>query len=102
MRIRLKSCDLLDLARLYRNDAASDRRQAEVMTRTTQSQMFIDHAIAKTKRAEKLESLARLGEEFVLVPLTPFNGGPPTLKVVGGKPRVNSNNSNPVPTKRRA
>ena len=87
MRIRLKSCDLLDLARLYRNDAASDRRQAEVMTRTTQSQMFIDHAIAKTKRAEKLEALAQLGEEFVLVPLAPFNGGPPSLKVVGGKPR---------------
>ena len=87
MRIRLKSCDLLDLARLYRGDAAADRRRAEDMRHTTQSEMFIDFAIKKAKRAQKLEALARLGEEFVIVPLAPFNGGPPSLKVVGGKRR---------------
>ena len=102
MRIRLKSCDLLDLARLYRNDAASDRRQAEAMSRTTQQEQFIGFAIAKTKRAEKLEALARLGEEFVIVPLAPFNGGPPQLKVVGGKARASTTCSTSQPSKRQA
>lgn len=101
MRIRLKSCDLLDLARLYRNDAAADRRQAEAMSRTTQQEQFIGFAVAKTRRAEKLEALARLGEEFVIVPLAPFNGGPPQLKVVGGRSRTPISDSR-QPTKRRA
>jgi len=101
MRIRLKSCDLLDLARLYRSDAAADRLRADAISHTTYANTHIEIAIQKTKRAEKLESLARLGQEFVIVPLTPFNGGPPALKIVGAKPRT-AQKGMPNPAKRRA
>lgn len=84
MRLRLKASDLIELAGIYRQSAASDRRQSEELRATTQAQLFIQLAAKKTARAEKLEALAKLGEEFLLVPAAPFNGGPPSLMVVGG------------------
>lgn len=84
MRLRLKACDLLELAGIYRHSANEERRRAEDMRQSTQAYLFIEAAARKTARAEKLEALAKLGDEFLLVPAAPFNGGPPSLMVVGG------------------
>lgn len=73
MRIRLKKHDLLDLARLYRAASApGDRRQAADMAHTTQEGFFIEAALRKIQRAEKLEYLAAQAEDFILM-----TGGPP-------------------------
>ena len=84
MRIRFKSHDLSELAQLYRGAAAAERRRAEGMQTSSQAPFFIKQAIRLAERADKLESLSRLAEEFILQPATPFNGGPPALLVVGG------------------
>ena len=84
MRIRFKKSDLLDLARLYRGAAANERRRAEDMRNSTQVHLFIDQAKRNDARAQKLDRLAGLAEDFILMPAEPFNGGPPSLLVVGG------------------
>ena len=84
MRIRFKSQDLSELARLYGGAAAAERRRAEEMQTSSQAPFFIKQAIRLAERADKFEGLARLAEEFILQPATPFNGGPPSLLVVDG------------------
>lgn len=84
MRLRLTKTDLLELARLYRGAAAEARRRAETMERSTQTHLFIDQAMKSEQRAKTLENLAARAEDFVLMPTQPFNGGPPSLMVVGG------------------
>jgi len=54
------------------------------MQTSSQAPFFIKQAIRLAERADKLESLSRVAEEFILQPATPFNGGPPSLLVVGG------------------
>lgn len=45
---------------------------------------YIEQAKVATARAEKLERMAKLSDEFILMPAAPFDGGPPSLLIVGG------------------
>jgi len=62
------SQDPLELSRLYLGAAAAERRRADEPGNSSQVPFFIKQAI----------------REFILQPATPFNGGPPSLLVVGG------------------
>jgi|JI10StandDraft_1071094.scaffolds.fasta_scaffold17149_10 hypothetical protein len=84
MRLRLTSTDLRELAALYRLAAAEDRKRAEGIARSTQVHLFIEAAQQKAARARKLDDLAARAEDFILAPAAPFNGGPPSLMLVGG------------------
>ena len=77
------SQDPLELSRLYLGAAAAERRRADEPGNSSQVPFFIKQAIRLAERAEKLETLARSADEFILQPATPFNGGPPSLLVVG-------------------
>jgi hypothetical protein len=98
MRLRLTKTDLLDLARLYRGDAANSRRQAEAQSHTTQAHRFIEQAERSTARARKLEDMAAKSELFVLMATRPFDGGPPSLMIVGGS---NASDGSAFASKRR-
>jgi hypothetical protein len=84
MRIRFSRAALTELARHYRHEAEKVRREAERVATSTVSLTYVDLAQKATARAEKLEKMATLGEEFILIPAAPFDGGPPSLMVVGG------------------
>jgi hypothetical protein len=45
---------------------------------------YIEMAKRCDARAAKLEKLATVAQDFILQPAAPFNGGPPSLLVVGG------------------
>lgn len=100
MRLRLTDTDLRELARLYRGEAAANRRQAEQHSAGTQAPQYIEAAMRDSERAEKLERLATVGRNFILQPAAPFNGGPPSLLIVGGSDTRDG--SAFVPNKRRA
>jgi hypothetical protein len=84
VRIRFTNTDLQDLARLYRGDAAANRRRAQELKTSTQEMFYIEAAMRQTARAQKLDDMASRGETFVLMASPPFDGGPPSLLVVGG------------------
>jgi hypothetical protein len=84
MRLRFTSTALTDLARYYRLEAQRHRKDAERLATSTVSLSYVEHAKQATARAEKLERMAKLSEEFILMPAAPFDGGPPSLLIVGG------------------
>lgn len=84
MRLRLTNTDLLDLARLYRGDAAHQRWEAQRLSTTSREFEYIEAAKHCDARAKRLEDLAAKGQDFILMPARPFDGGPPSLLVVGG------------------
>jgi hypothetical protein len=84
MRLRLKNHDLRELAQIYRVSANVDRQKAEEMRNNSAVDALIENAMRKSERAEKLERLAGVADEFLIAPATPFDGGPPSLMVVGG------------------
>jgi hypothetical protein len=84
MRLRLRKADLHELAKLYRLGAADDRRKSEEHAYISTQIALIESAKSKAERAEKIENLAAMSEHFILMGTRPFDGGPPSLLVVGG------------------
>lgn len=84
MRLRLRKSDLYELAKLYRLGAADDRRKSEEHAYISAQVGLIESAKAKSERADKIEKLAAMSEHFILMGTRPFDGGPPSLLVVGG------------------
>jgi len=84
VRLRFTNTALTDLARHYRFEAQRLRRDAERLATSTVSMSYVEQAKQATARAEKLERMAKLGDEYILMPAAPFDGGPPSLLLVGG------------------
>jgi len=84
MRLRLRKADLYELAKLYRLGAATDRQKSQEYAYISTQVSLIESAKAKDARADKIEDLAKRSEHFILMGTRPFDGGPPSLLVVGG------------------
>jgi hypothetical protein len=84
VRLRFTRSALSDLARHYRLEAERIRRDAERIATSTVSISYVERAMQATARADKLEKMAKLSDEFILMPAAPFDGGPPSLLIVGG------------------
>jgi hypothetical protein len=84
VRLRFTRSALSDLARHYRLEAERIRRDAESTATSTVSVSYVERAKQAIVRAEKLEKMAKLSDEFILMPAAPFEGGPPSLLIVGG------------------
>lgn len=84
MRLRLTDTDLRELAKMYRREAATQRREARERQDHTTEHNYIEAAKRADARAVKLEDMAAKGQDFILVATRPFDGGPPSLLIVGG------------------
>jgi hypothetical protein len=84
VRLRLKKSDLYELVKLYRLGAAEDRRRSEDCAFISAQVALVESARTKDNRATKLEELAKKSDDFILMGTRPFNGGPPSLLIVGG------------------